>query len=91
MRWASAPTSRSSGDLVPLHVVIRLPDGRVACADYREPIVGPMRKINKALSEGKQPDGALFEPVSAWLDGHVEQSAVCHAGLSPAALPCGHD
>ena len=79
---------------MPLHVVVRLPDGVIACADYREAVAarrGPMRKINAALSEGRPPDPALYGPVAEWLAGHREQSAVCHAGLSPAGLPCGHD
>jgi hypothetical protein len=79
---------------MPLHVVIRLPDDQVACADYREPVAarsGPMRKINAALAQGRPPDPALYEAVAQWLAGHREQSAVCHAGLSPAGLPCGHD
>jgi hypothetical protein len=79
---------------MPLHVVIRLPDGRVACADYREPVAarrGPMQKIHDALSQGKPPNPALYEAVAGWLAGHREQSAACHAGLSPAGLPCGHD
>jgi hypothetical protein len=50
-----------------------------------------MRKVNEALSQCKPPDPALYEPIAAWLDGHREQSAVCHAGQSPAGLPCGHD
>jgi hypothetical protein len=50
-----------------------------------------MRKINQALAHGKTPDPALYDAVAAWLDGHREQSAVCHAGQSPAGLPCGHD
>ena len=76
---------------MPYHVVVRLPDGRLACADYREPAAAPMHKINAALSEGRSADPALYGAVAAWLDGHREQSAVCHAGLSPAGLPCGHD
>ena len=77
---------------MPHHVVIRLPDGAVACADYRETAaVRPMRKINEALSRGRPPGPALYEAVAAWLAGHREQSACCHAGLSPAGLPCGHD
>jgi hypothetical protein len=84
-----------SGDLVmPWHVVIRLPDGAVACADYREPAAargGPMRKVNEALAQGRAPDPALYEAVAVWLAAHREQSAACHAGLSPAGLPCGHD
>ena len=76
---------------MPWHVVIRLPDGRTACADYREPIARPMHKVNAALAESRAPAPELFEQVAAWLDSHREQSAICHAGLSPAGLPCGHD
>ena len=77
---------------MPLHVSVRLPDGREACADYRDvAAVRPMRKINAALSQGRTPDPALYEAVARWLAGHREQSAACHAGLSPAGLPCGHD
>lgn len=76
---------------MPYHVVIRLPDGRIACADYREPVASTMHQINRALSECRTPDPALYPPVSAWLNAHPEQSALCHAGLTPAALPCGHD
>jgi len=76
---------------MPHHVVIRLPDGRVACADHRESIVRQMRKINNALSQSRQPDPALYAMVGTWLAGNREQSATCHAGLSPAGVPCGHD
>ena len=76
---------------MPLHVVIRLPDDRIACADYREPVVKAMRKINSALGQGREPDWADYITVAEWLDEYAEQSAVCHAGLSPSGLPCGHD
>lgn len=77
---------------MPHHVSVRLPDGQVACADYREmPAAGLMRRINAALARGRAPDPALYEAVAKWLAGHREQSAACHAGLSPAGLPCGHD
>lgn len=76
---------------MPYHVVIRLPDGRFACADYRDPVARHMHKINGALSQGKPGRPALYDAVAAWLDAHREQSAACYAGLSPAGLPCGHD
>ena len=76
---------------MPWHVAVRLPDGREAVADYRDPVVPAMRKINQALSRCLRPDPGLYGPIAAWLDTHREQSAVCHAGLSPAGLPCGHD
>ena len=72
------------------HVVIHLPDDRIACADYRDPAVPVMRKINRALAEYRPVEPGLYQRVAAWLDGHREQSAVCHAGLSPVGLPCGH-
>jgi hypothetical protein len=73
------------------HVVTRLPDDRVACADYRDPITPVIRKIHTAFMDGRAPDPALYAAVAGWLAGHAEQSASCHAGLSPAGLPCGHD
>jgi hypothetical protein len=77
---------------MPHHVEVRLPDGAVACADYRDQgAVRPMREINAALARGRSPDPALYEAVAAWLAGHREQSAACRAGLYPAGLPCGHD
>ncbi len=77
---------------MPWHVSVRLPDGREAVADYQESeVIKPMRKINAALSEGRAPDPAAYEAIAGWLAGHREQSAACHAGLSPAGLPCGHD
>lgn len=72
------------------HVVIHLPDDRVACADYREPIVTVMRKINAALADFRSPDPAHFATVAAWLDQHREQSALCQDSLSPGRLGCGH-
>ena len=76
---------------MPWHVFTDLPDGRVACADYREPVAQPMHKIHKATSQGKPADPALYAAVAVWLDGHREQSAVCQAGCAPTGLPCGHD
>ena len=76
---------------MPYHIVIRLPDGRVACADYREAIAQPMHKINAALAECKTAQPELYEQVAAWLDEHAEQSAACHKGLLPAGPDCGHD
>jgi hypothetical protein len=76
---------------MPWHVVIRLPDDRVACADYRDPVAAVMHKVNAALGEFRPPSPELYDQVAEWLDTHAEQSAVCHAGLSPRGLPCGHD
>ena len=76
---------------MPLHVVIRLPDGRVACADYREPIAAVMRKVNVHLADFTPVPQQLYFEVGLWLDRHLEQSAACHAYLTPTGLPCGHD
>ena len=76
---------------MPYHVVVRLPDGRAACADHREPVTRWMHRINQAL--GEQKPGALedYEKVAAWLDVNAAQSARCHAGLAWHGPGCGHD
>ena len=67
------------------HVMVRLPDGRIACADYRQPIVVVMRKINRQRSQCRPVGSALLDEVAAWLDEHPEQAC------DPAALvPCKH-
>jgi hypothetical protein len=76
---------------MPWHVVTDLPGGDVACADYREQIARPMHQVNAELASGQAPGPALYEEIARWLGTHREQSAACHAGLTPAALPCGHD
>jgi hypothetical protein len=69
--------------------VIRLPDGRIACADYREPVVKAMRKANDALSTGKLAAPETYATVAKWLDANGAQSALCHAAIGRAA-ECGH-
>lgn len=63
---------------MPWHVIIKLPDGRTACADHRDPIVKTIRRARKN-------DPADVEEVNRWLDAHEQQSADCHAGT------CAHD
>lgn len=73
------------------HVRVRLPDGRLACADYRErAVVAEMRRVNAALAVGAAPPGEAYQAVAGWLDRHREQSAACEAGLALPGLPCGH-
>jgi len=75
---------------MPWHVVISLPDGRTAVADYRDPIAKTMHKICAALSEGKPAGPALYTTVAQWLDTHTGGSARCEQGLAPGG-DCGHD
>jgi len=51
------------------HVVrVRLPDGRIAEADYREPVVKAMRRVLAARSNGRDGTAADYAPIAAWLD-----------------------
>lgn len=73
------------------HVIIALPDGRSACADYREPVAKPMHKVNRLLSEGKPGTPGDYALIAAWLDDHAADSDRCKAGLVPGGADCGHD
>lgn len=73
------------------HVAVRLPDGRHAVAGHTDPVAADMRRINREIALGKTPPPGLYAPVTAWLDGHREQSAACHAWIYGPGLPCGHD
>ena len=68
---------------VPHHVSVTLPDERVACADYRDPIVATMRRYRNGRRE-------LAGKIAAWLDEHAEQSERCRDGLLPGRS-CEHD
>lgn len=72
---------------MPHHVSVRVPDGRDACADWRDPIVKAMRRINKALSEFREPPADALAEVTRWLDANSERSAACIA----AGYSCTHD
>ena len=51
------------------HVVaVRLPDGRRAVADYRDPIVTVMRRVNKRLMAGQRGTDEDYRLIGAWLD-----------------------
>jgi hypothetical protein len=75
---------------VPYHVIVALPDGRVACADYRAPIAKVMHRIHHAMTASRPGAAADYAAVAAWLDAHPEESARCRAGLAPGG-DCGHD
>jgi len=75
------------------HVLVQLPDGRMACADYRDPVVTYMRRINSWISEGRSPQARpdwAYRSVAQWLNLNEEQSARCRAYLSPGGPDCGH-
>ena len=61
---------------MPHHVMVALPGDRLACADYREPVVKIMRRINRATAEGDPPAQRDLDEVSAWLDDHAVASAM---------------
>lgn len=69
------------------HVWQKLPDGRVAVADHREPICAAMRKVHRAILDN--PSGPLpprpLADIAAWLDANTAQSQKCQAGK------CDHD
>lgn len=68
---------------MPWHVAVKLPDGRHAFADHRDPIVKVMRRIHKRAPREGAPDD--IQTIAAWLDTHTAESAACQHGT------CGHD
>jgi hypothetical protein len=59
------------------HVVVRVPDGREAVADYRLPIVKVMRRINRRIgTDAKNGPADLRDKqrVTEWLDTSPEQA-----------------
>jgi hypothetical protein len=77
------------------HVCVGLPDGRRAIADYREPVVRIMRRVNDAIAiagpgsmAGTPDDYAI---IAAWVDANQAQVDRCAAHLSPNGPACGHD
>lgn len=83
---------------MPLHRVVRLPDGRDAWIDSSEPIASnPLRgrkgaatRCLMAVADYRKPDPADLAQVAAWLDGHEEQSARCRAASGLNAPDCAH-
>jgi len=65
---------------MPWHVHIRLPDGRTAVADYRDPIVPVIRQ-----ARGLLPGQSEIDAITRWLDAHFRESAECESGA------CRHD
>ena len=59
------------------HVLVGLPDdlgGQTACADYRQPIVHVMRRINQQLANGKPGRREDYELIREWLEFCPEQA-----------------
>jgi hypothetical protein len=57
------------------HVSVVLPDGRLASADYRQPIVHVMRRINAALATMTRcPSADDLAMVARWLDANPDQA-----------------
>jgi len=80
---------------MPLHLVVRLPDGRDAWIDWREPIAawrkGAASRCLTAIGDGKQALPADLAEVAAWLDAHEEQSQRCRAAHRlKDPEDCGH-
>lgn len=74
------------------HVSVRLPDGRDAMADYRQPVARVMQRvlsrvITPAPGSGKA-DAADLAIISTWLDEHPEQAcSPFHCALHGPAFP----
>ena len=75
---------------MPYHVIVMLPDGRVACADWEEPVTKAMHSVNRALSSGRPGSPEDYAAIGAWLDSHEEESAKCRAGIARDGPFCGH-
>jgi hypothetical protein len=69
------------------HVCVKLPDGRTAVADYRQPIVGVMYRVHKQAmrSEPGSPDD--YALIAEWLDLCPEQG--CSLGPIAAGAIAG--
>lgn len=77
---------------MPLHVVVKLPDGRFAYADYREPVVPAMQRYLKATAiDHTAPRPGDMAAISAWFEANAAQSAACEDFCRMRALTCGHD
>lgn len=50
-------------------IKVRLPDGRLAVADHRDPIVPVMRRVLAAHCCSRQGRAADYQAIGAWLDG----------------------
>jgi hypothetical protein len=70
---------------MPWHVHVKLPDGRRAAADHRDPVVPIIRRIHAHKLNGIPVRPGDYAQVSAWLDEHTDQSRACADGT------CGHD
>jgi hypothetical protein len=77
---------------MPHHATVLLPDGRVACADYRDPIYTAMSRIHARFTQGKPGRPADYQQIARWLDdpANADRSQQCRDGLKPGG-DCGHD
>jgi hypothetical protein len=59
------------------HVIVGLPDGRAAIADYRQPVVHVMQRVHARIPDA-HPDVAAQQAdlalIADWLDRHPEQA-----------------
>lgn len=62
------------------HERLTMPDGTVAVADYRDPIISRFHAIHAARALGEPPEPGDLAAVIAWLNHHAEQSALCASG-----------
>lgn len=92
-----APGPQSAGaqaaeGLMPLHIVVKLPDGRHVWADYRDPIVPAMRRYLQAVCvTHTDPRARDVADIGAWLETHATQSAACEDYCYSRTRTCGHD
>lgn len=83
------------------HVAVRLPDGRQAVADYRQPITHVMQRIHhRSVSDplnrrghgtGSPDDLADYALIAEWLDHCPEQQCPPESVMSPRGdADCTH-
>jgi hypothetical protein len=65
---------------VPWHVRAKLPDGRIVCADFRDPAAKLIRRLHRDT-----PSSSDIADATTWLDNHADESEACAAGT------CQHD
>ena len=67
------------------HIWCHLPDGPVVVADYREPVIWPMRRVNKrVVVDRKEPKPSDVAKILAWYQVNAVMIENCKAGV------CGH-
>lgn len=67
------------------HIWCHLPDGPVVVADYREPVVPVMRRVNyRVVVDREDPRPSDVAAIMTWYERNAVGSANCQAGV------CGH-